>query len=181
MLKLLGAKDGASLGIFFGEETAEALNIVSQCAGEVYGPLRHLRMDEIMSATYALSSLQTLFALEIDLEEKHFESNMKELRSQPYMKDASRMLRFATAAYGWQFCKALGIIPLLENVVSDRGVIKYLTGVEDIVLEDWVSEPFRPGYFLCVDGETSSVILAFREPRTCTTVWWIYLAHLVIS
>jgi len=78
------------------------------------------------------------------------------------MKDASRMLRFATAAYGWQFCKALGIIPLLENVVSDRGVIKYLTGVEDIVLEDWVSEPFRPGYFLCVDGETSSVILAFR-------------------
>jgi sn1-specific diacylglycerol lipase len=56
----------------------------------------------------------------------------------------------------------MGIVPLLENVTSDKEVIKYLTGVEDIVIEDWVSEPFRPGYYLCVDGETGSVILAFR-------------------
>jgi hypothetical protein len=61
LLKQFGAKEGASLRIFFGEETADALSIVALCADEVYAPLRHLRSDQILSAVYALSSLQSLF------------------------------------------------------------------------------------------------------------------------
>jgi hypothetical protein len=161
LLKQFGAKEGASLRIFFGEETADALSIVALCADEVYAPLRHLRSDQILSAVYALSSLQSLFAYEDVVEEKH-DLRIAGLLEQPYMKDAHRMLKFASAAYGWQFCTALNILPVFDNVRTDRDCIKYLTGVEDIILEDWTSVPFRPGYFVCVDGETGSVIVAFR-------------------
>eukprot|EP00475_Leptophrys_vorax_P023148 TRINITY_DN3157_c0_g1_i1.p1 TRINITY_DN3157_c0_g1~~TRINITY_DN3157_c0_g1_i1.p1 ORF type:complete len:544 (+),score=130.55 TRINITY_DN3157_c0_g1_i1:83-1714(+) len=164
MLKQFGAEQGGTLRIFFGEENAEALNTVSFCVGELYSSLKHLRMDQVLAATYALSSLQTLFEQEAFPDQKVNEAAVEDLKLHPCMVNAYRMLKFATAAYGWQFCKALNAIPLLEAVVTDRDCIKFLTGVagNDIILEEWTAEPFRPGYFLCVDGETGSIILAFR-------------------
>jgi hypothetical protein len=85
----------------------------------------------------------------------------------PELEQLSRMMRFAAAAYGWQACHFLGIVPASGRLgmTSDRACVVQLCGLardEDVLLVEQAGELYRPGHLVVLCRERRQVVVAVR-------------------
>jgi hypothetical protein len=85
----------------------------------------------------------------------------------PELDQLTRMMRFAAAAYGWQACHFLGIVPESGRfgMTSDRACVVQLCGLasdDDVLLLEQAGELYRPGHFVALCRERRQVVVAVR-------------------
>ncbi|KNC76530.1 hypothetical protein SARC_10975 [Sphaeroforma arctica JP610] len=73
-------------------------------------------------------------------------------------------MQYASGAFGWIMLTAMGTIPLLDGIRTDKQAIAHLTRVreEDIVYTQTTSELYRPAYYIALDRRRKKIVLAFR-------------------
>merc|ERR1712118_149272 len=79
------------------------------------------------------------------------------------ISDLKRFIKFSMATYGHAPLKFLGVLDFGQASTSEEAVA-LLTGTSsaDLVSCEWAPQVFNPGFVLCVDSETESVVLAIR-------------------
>ncbi|KAK3279192.1 hypothetical protein CYMTET_12912 [Cymbomonas tetramitiformis] len=82
-----------------------------------------------------------------------------------WREDLPRAALFAAAAYGARWGGAAGLVPpRAARAMSDEAFVLHLTGIakRDLLLFDWSSRAYSPGYYVALDHATRSVVIAFR-------------------
>jgi len=89
------------------------------------------------------------------------------------LQDAAHFVRFASGAYGWKLLhdvffeqsRGLAVSSLLDPGAANVNTLcRHVPGLtlSDVLRADWCGDVFSPSYYVAVDHQTRSVVLALR-------------------